>query len=148
MEISRYPFSSLLYKTINEKQSILMIFCNDLCWCLRASQIINFHKTCEISSCMICVPETDSCQHAFYFGHSKEQTLWDCLDFFVFRTLDITERALFFKTYLSLDCSCKGFACLPNKAWIFKAVRQILFWINIPNISIYRKPTGSLLDFK
>lgn len=54
---------------------MLMMFCNYLCWCLRASQIINFHKTCEISSCMICLPETDSCQHTFYFGHPKEQTL-------------------------------------------------------------------------
>lgn len=76
MKISRYAFSSLLHKTVNEKQSMLMIFCNYLCWCLRASRIINFHKTCEISSCMICLPETDSCQHTFYFGHPKEQTLW------------------------------------------------------------------------
>lgn len=55
---------------------MLMMLCNYLCWCLRTSQIINFHKTCEISSCMICLPETHPCQHTFYFGHPKEQTLW------------------------------------------------------------------------
>lgn len=93
MEISRHPFSSLLHKTVNEKQSMLMIFCNYLCCCLRASRITNFHKTCEISSCMICLPETDSCQHTFYFGHPKEQTLWG-LVFILFLEYLMSQRKL------------------------------------------------------
>lgn len=138
MEITRYPFSSLLHKTINGEQSMLMIFCNYLCWSLRASQIINFHKTCEISSCMICLSDRFMPTYILFWEPKRANTM-ELGFYFVFRTLDITERALLFKTYLSLNYSCKGFTCLPNKAYIFKAVRQILFLIGIPK----SVPTGS-----
>jgi len=65
MKISRYPFSPLLHKTINGKRGYANdFFASSLLMSERFTDN-NFHKTCEISSCIICLSETDSCQHIF-----------------------------------------------------------------------------------